>query len=349
MRQPSPGDAIENPLKGYGATVSRLMSRKNLWRAVRVVISVALIGYLLATANLGELSLMLRSWHAVYFAIAVLIGVLRNVVFAMRWRVTLGVSDIQVPFPTLIKFYFVGSFFNLFLPTALGGDVVRGYDLAVYSGKRMGAATSVLVERIVGFFALALITLLALLVGSRVIEDTAVTTVIFIVCLGYFALAAVVFNAKIMKRLVAMLQFIRLWDIGKRLDRMVDSLHAFSMHRAILWQCFVLSMICQVLGILAAYSLAWAINLKLAPVYFFMVLPMIWIITMVPLSINGLGVREGAFVFFFTKVGVSDSAALLLSFLNFSQMIVLGLVGGIIYLLGQVSSPVAATRRQSER
>jgi len=184
-------------------------------------------------------------------------------------------------------------------------------------------------------------------VGSSVIEDTAVTTVILVVCLGYFALAIIVFNAKIMKRLVAMLQFIRLWDIGQRLDRMVDSLHAFTSRRAILWQCFVLSMICQVLGILAAYSLAWAINLKLAPVYFFMVLPMIWIITMVPISISGLGVREGAFVFFFAKVGVSDSAALLLSFLNFSQLIVLGLMGGIVYLLSQVS-PFGAARQKSE-
>jgi uncharacterized protein (TIRG00374 family) len=327
------------------------MSRKNLWGAIRVLISVALIGYLLATANLGELFAMLRSWHAIYFVIAVLIGVLRNVIFAVRWKVTLGVSGIQVPFPTLIKFYFVGTFFNLFLPTALGGDVVRGYDLAVYSGKRMGAATSVLVERIVGFFALAFIALLALLVGStvgsRVIEDATVTTVILVACLSYSALAMMVFNARIMKGLVGMLQFIKLWDIGERLGRLVDSLHAFTAHKMVLWQCFVLSVICQVLGILAAYSLAWAINLKLAPVYFFMVLPMIWIITMVPISISGLGVREGAFVFFFTKVGVSDAAALLLSFLNFSQLIVLGLMGGIVYLLSQVS-PVGAARRKSE-
>jgi uncharacterized protein (TIRG00374 family) len=331
----------------------KLMSKKNLWGATRVLISVALIGYLLGTANLGALFAMLRSWDATYFVVAVLLGALRNVVFAYRWKVTLGVSGIQVPFPTLIKFYFVGTFFNLFLPTALGGDVVRGYDLAVYSGKRMGAATSVLVERIVGFFALAFIALLALLVGSRVgsrvIEDATVTTVILVACLSYFALAIIVFDARVMKRLVAMLQFIRLWGIGKRLDRMVESLHAFTAHKMVLWQCFILSMICQVLGILGAYSLAWAINLKLAPVVFFVVLPMIWIITMVPLSINGLGVREGAFVFFFTKVGVSDSAALVLSFLNFSQMIVLGLGGGIIYVLGQVSSPIGATRQQSER
>ena len=337
-----------NSIRGYLAIAPKWISRKNALGALRVLISIVLIGYLLATANLGELFATLKSWNAIYFLIAVLLGVLTNVVFAYRWKTMLVVSGIKVSFLTLIKFYFVGTFFNLFLPTALGGDVVRGYDLAMHSGKRMGAVTSVLVERIVGFFALAFIALLALLLGSGTIKDTAVTTVILIACLGYFTLTTLVFNAKIMKRLVAMLRFIKLWDMGERLDRMVDSLHAFTAHKAILWQCFALSLICQTLTILAGYSLALAINLKLPPIYFFMVLPVIWIITMVPLSINGLGVREGAFVFFFTKLGVSDSAALLLSFLTLSRTLALGLIGGIIYLLGQVS-PIVATWQKSER
>lgn len=344
----NPGNDMENSLKACLTAMPKLISRKNAFGVLRVLISVALIGYLLATANLGELFAMLKSWNASYFVIAVLLGVLRNVMFAYRWKVTLTVSGLKASFPTLVKFYFVGTFFNLFLPTALGGDVVRGYDLARHSGKRMGAVTSVLVERIVGFFALASIALLALLFGHGAIGNPAVTTIILLVCLGYFALATIVFNARVMKRLVALLKFITLWDIGGRLNRMYDSLHAFTAHKTILWQCFVLSIICQTLAILAAYSLALAINLELAAVYFFMVLPMIWIITMVPLSINGLGVREGAFVFFFTRVGVSDPAALLLSFLNFSQMMALGLIGGIIYLLGQVS-PRAASRQKSER
>lgn len=304
------------------------------------------MGYLLATANFGELFATLKSWNAVYFLCAVLLGVVTNVIFAYRWRITLTVSGVKVSLLTLVKFYFVGTFFNLFLPTALGVDVVRGYDLAMHSGKKMEAVTSVLVEKIVSFFALAFIALLALMLSSRTIKDATVTTVILIACLGYFTLAAIVFNAKVMNRLVAMLKFIKPWDISKRLDRMVDSLHAFTAHKAILWQCFALSIICQTLTILAGYSLALAINLKLPPIYFFMVLPMIWIIMMVPLSINGLGVREGAFVFFFTRLGVSDSAALLLSFLTLSRRIALGLIGGIIYLLGQVS-PIAVTQQRA--
>jgi len=328
---------MENSIKGYLAKVPKLISRKNAFGGLRALISITLIGYLLTKANLSQLFAMLKSWNAVYYLVGLLLGVLRNVIFAYRWKITLAVSGIEVSFPRLINFYFVGAFFNLFLPTALGGDVVRGYDLAMHSGKRMGAVTSVLVERIVGFFALAFIALLALLPGKNMMGNAAATTVIFIACLGYFALTIIVFNAKVMKRLVALFKFVTLWDIGERLDRMYDSLHAFTAHKAILWQCFVLSIICQTLAILAAYSLALAIDLKLAPIYFFMVLPMIWIITMIPLSINGLGLREGAFVFFFTRVWVSDSAALLLSFLSFSQMILLGLMGGSIYLSGVVN------------
>jgi uncharacterized protein (TIRG00374 family) len=332
---------VEKSSEGHLTAAPKLGSKRILFRALRAVISVALVGYLLATIDLGELFATLKSWNAVYFLVAVFLGVLRNVVLAYRWRTTLVVSRIQIPFLTLVKFYFVGAFFNLFLPTALGGDVVRGYDLAMYSGRRMGAVTSVLIERIVGFFALACIALLALLLGSSEINDTTVTPIILVVCLGYFALTIIMFNVKVMKRLVGILKFIKLWSVGERLDRMYDSLSAFTAHKTILWQCLALSIVGQTLTILAAYSLALAINLRLAPVYFFMVLPMIWIITMVPLSINGLGLREGAFVFFFTKVGVSDSDALLLSFLNLSQMVALGLIGGIIYLLGQVIPPLA--------
>jgi uncharacterized protein (TIRG00374 family) len=336
-----------NSLKVRLTTLPQWISRKNAFGALRLSVSVALIGYLLTTANLGELVAMIKSWNTLYFAIAVLLSILRNAIFAYRWKITLTVSGIQAAFPTLVKFYFIGAFFNLFLPTALGGDVVRGYNLAMHSGRRMGAVTSVLVERIIGFFALASIALLALLLGSRVIQDPTVTTVILIACLGYFALVMLTFNAKIMKRLVARFEPIKLWDFGERVERMYNSLYAFTAHKAILWQCFVLSITCQTLAILAAYSLALAINLKLAPVYFFMILPMIWIITMVPLSINGLGVREGSFVFFFSRVGVSDSAALLLSFLNFSQLLVLGLMGGMIYLLEQAAS-IRAIRQKSE-
>ena len=344
----SSGDDMAGSIKGCQAAASKLVTKKRLLGTLRVLVSVALLGYLLATTDLGDLLGLLRSWNGMYFVVAVLLGALRNVIFAYRWKVALSVMGIDVPLGTLIKFYFVGTFFNLFLPTALGGDVVRGHDLAVYSGKRVGAATSVLMERIVGFLALAFIALVALLLGSRVIQDPQVTRIILFVCLGYVVLVIVVFNARIMKRLTAMLRFIKWFDIGRRLDRVCDSLHAFTTYKGVLCQCLVLSLICQTLAILAAYSLALAINLQLAPIYFFMVLPIIWVVTMIPVSINGLGLREGAFVFFFTKVGVSDSSALLLSFLNFSQTIVLGVTGGTIYLLGQVF-PVLTTWQKVER
>jgi uncharacterized protein (TIRG00374 family) len=316
-----------------------LISRKSVFWALRIIISAGLIGYLLATANLGEMFVKIKSCHVSFFLFSLLIGILRNVIFAYRWGVLLTGSEIKVPFITLVKFYFGGSFFNLLLPTTLGGDVVRGYDLATHSNKKMDAASSVLAERIIGSFALIFIALFALLFGRKRIENTQVINVVLIVCISYFALAIIVFNARIMKRLIALFKFGSFWKIGKRLDRMYGSLCRFFADKMILGLCFVLSIVCQTLTMVAVYLLALAINLKLPLVYFFMILPMIWIVTMVPLSINGLGVREGAFVFFFTEVGVSGSSALLFSFLNLSRMIVLGLICGTIYLVAQMPLP----------
>jgi len=316
-----------------------LISRKSAFWALRIIISAVLIGYLLATVNLSEIFVKIKSCHVSFFLFSLLLGFLRNVIFAYRWRVLLTGSGIKVPFITLIKFYLGGTFFNLFLPTTLGGDVVRGYDLAIHSEKKMDAASSVLAERIIGSFALIFIALFALLFGQNMIENTQVINVVLIVCISYFAFVIIVFNARIMKKLIVLLKVNSLWNIGKWLDRMYSSLRTFFADKVILGLCFALSIVCQTLTILAVYLLALAINLKLPLIYFFMILPMIWIVTMVPLSLNGLGVREGAFVFFFTEVGVSGSSALLFSFLNLSRMIVLGLICGTIYLFAQMPLP----------
>lgn len=323
-----------------------MISRKNTLQSLRILISVLLIGYLLATVDLGELLTVLKSLNIGYFLASVFSGFLHNVIFAYRWKIIIARSGIQVPFLTLIKFYFGGAFFNLVLPTALGGDLVRGYDLAIHSGKKMDAAASVLTERIIGFSALISIALFALLFGHSMIDNPIVTIVILIVCISYFILVIIVFNARIIKKLTSVFKFITIWNIGKRIEKMQRSLRAFTASKAVLCQCFALSIICQIIMILAGYLLALAINLRLPVVYFFMILPMIWVITMFPLSINGLGVREGSYVFFFTKVGVSNSMALLLSFLAISRIIILGLIGGVIYLAGQIPLPYKKSTKE---
>ncbi len=239
------------------------MAKQNVFRVLRIIVGLGLIGYLLATTDLGELMVVLRAWRGEYFVLAVLLGLLRNVVFSYRWKVTLSASGIKVSLVTLLRLYFVGAFFNLFLPTALGGDVVRGYGLVRRLEEKLNAVTSVLVERIVGFFALVCIALLALFLGHQVIQEVSVTTFIITLCLAYFILALLILDNRVMSWLVARAQPIRFWNFGARLQQGYAVLRQFTGHKAMLGQSFLLSLVSQTLAILAIWCLALTISLNL--------------------------------------------------------------------------------------
>jgi len=274
-----------------------------------------------------------------------LLGISLNFILSYRWKILLPINQVNVSFLRLVRLYFVGSFYNLFLPTSLGGDVVRGYGLAVYTGKKMSALTSILMERMIGFLSLMIVAIFALVLSGLVKSDPAVAASVIILCVGYFIFMAVIFSEKIMKKIIPLFKSTRFITLSNQLHRLVDSIQMFKKNKVVLLKSFLLSVICQILAILAIYLLALSIHLKLSPIHFFIIIPMIWILIMIPISMNGLGIREGSFVFFFTRIGVQDTTALLLSFLVLSVKIIIGLAGGIIYITDQLINMQTSKKR----
>jgi len=310
--------------------------KKYLLTVLRIAVGLGLIAYLLITADLGEFVILMRSWRVEYFVVAVLLGLLRNVTFAYRWRATLSAGGVKVPLLKLIRLYLVAGFFNLVLPTALGGDVVRGYGLVSRLDDKLSAATSVLVERIIGLLTLTCVALTSLLLGGDVMGLSS-GPLLWILAGTLIGIVVIVLalDAPMVGRAVGRIRSVGPWEVGPPFQRVYVALRQFVEQRRRLWPCFLLSIISQVLAILAIWALASAISLDVAPLYFFIVVPMIWVVTMIPVSVNGLGLREGAYVFFFARAGVSESAALLLAFLDVGRLLALGLVGGVVYVFGQ--------------
>ncbi|NQT37216.1 MAG: flippase-like domain-containing protein, partial [Planctomycetes bacterium] len=96
---------------------------------------------------------------------------------------------------------------------------------------------------------------------------------------------------------------------------------------------FLISVVYQTVGIVCTYLVGLSLGLNVPLGYYFVSVPIIWLLTMLPIAINGIGVREGGFVLFFTAAGASTADALLLSFLTFAQLLLIGLFGGVLYLV----------------
>ena len=298
---------------------------------LRIVLSFGLIGLLLTRLSLNDLILTLRSIGIFPFFLALSLLLVRVIVSSYRWKVMIAVKDIHISLRALISYYFVGIFFNLLLPTTLGGDVARGYKLSIYSKKKIDSATSVLMERFIGLSTLLIISLASLLYNFKYIKDTKVTFIVFGVSAAYFLFFGVLFSEVTVRKIESITKTFAFWNLGDKISRFYNSLHTFIDDKPVLAKTFGLSVIYQVVGIFAVFLLSQSIGLDISLVYFLTIMPIIFVITMIPVSIGGLGIREGSFVFFLTREGVSTVNALSLSLLFYAQIIIIGIIGAIIY------------------
>jgi hypothetical protein len=230
-----------------------------------------------------------------------------------------------------------GSFFSNFLPTPVGGDLARMYEISRRSGiAGTHSVSTVLLDRLVGLISLALTALLALIVGYHYIAEQAVTVSVLGTFLGLTLAWWLFFNPKFLGhfRWVFSLPLVNRTEV--RACRLYRSLHVFYARPRLLVYTVLVSLVAQAVEILSVVLIARSLDIHASPVYFFIFLPIIWIVTMLPFSIGGLGLREGAFAFFFGLIGVSSSEAIAMSLLVYSCLICTGGLGGLIFLQGTV-------------
>ena len=267
------------------------------------------------------------------YVIAALIILIRPFVASYRWHIILGISKIRVSLLRLFYWYMIASFFNMFLPTALGGDVVRIYELASYSSQKADAAASVLMERILGFMAMIGMAVVALFISTQARQNPTIYMGVLAVSVVYILFLIALFHHTFCLAIINLFKRIGLIGIRDKLRHGYTALYSLQNHHRSLGLAFVASVIFQIIAIICIYLVGSSLHINVPISYYFLSVPIIWLLTMLPISINGMGVREGGFVLFFTAAGISHTNALLLSFLSFSLLIIMSLIGGIFYMM----------------
>lgn len=296
---------------------------------LKIVVSGLCIGYLgfrygrdaAFRETLGRLS-------PVAFAVALGVLGLGLVLSALRWKVLLAAAGVPLPLGRSIRLYFLGYFFNFFLPTTVGGDVARalgfgrGTPLAVVGG-------SILVERLLGFGCLLAIGLTAsLAVASLAVARNALLLATAIYVAGVVVLLLVPLpETRARGRLGRLLGGLR---------RTALEVRAYGFHPRALAAGLGLSLGWQLALVAANGVLSRGLG-GIAPLGSLAALvPVVQAITMIPVSVGGLGVREMGYEFFFRTAGydAAGGVALGVGFLGVS--IALALIGGVVYLVAPI-------------
>lgn len=298
---------------------------------MRISITLVLLIFLFSRTDMQQLiSVVLRS-EPHYLLAALFLFFVLNVLVFVRWLILLRGRNVIVHPLRLFLSYLVSLFFNLIFPSTIGGDTVRTLDISKHTGEHSSSIlASVILDRASGFFGLVTVLIFSLFFGYKVFNDASIlwATGILIVLVGVFM--AMMFSTRCFHFCVKWIPFPR---IKAYLQKMQAQMKAYQGRRGVLWAAWLLSCAGHV-GLSVMY--AWvgtALGLNVPFVYFLIFVPMITAFSSLPFSVGGLGIRDAAAVFVFSKVGVARESAFAMSLANFGFMLVIGVLGALSYVL----------------
>ena len=276
----------------------------------------------------GALTDLQWGWLPLIYALLLF----NTAISAWKWQQLLRADDVRVPLRSLLVSYLIGTFFNLFLPSSIGGDSYRVVDASRHGGAAKSFA-SVFADRLTGFLALAIWGLVfSAIVWSRLPDKR----ILWLPVLIFGLMAGLVFAVVQRTWLVAIWQALRLHRLRKLdafLHRFLDSLAGYRANGGLLARVFGTSLLFQMLAIVIIFCISQALNWPVAFIYFCIFVPLITLGEALPISIFGIGVRDSLYVFFFAQAGASREQALSLALVYVLITLVYSLLGGALFLL----------------
>ncbi len=301
---------------------------------IKLAVTLALYAFIFYRLDTGRVLEHLASVDAVYLAASVLVYSVGQLSSAYRWFLMLHPVRLYAPFLRLAGFYFIGMFFNFFLPTAVGGDAVKAVLLSRETGSPARATVSVFMERNVGLAALLTTALVASWLAPPVrLLGLSLPAIAMGLFAAFVALNLLIFNRRaysLVDRIASVTPLARAWPGTSAL---YAALTPYLRAPRTLLATLALSFLFQAIVITVVFLNARALRLTFPVSVLAVFVPLISLGAMLPLSINGLGVRDALYLLLFARLGTPPDAAVSLALLYLAVTIVSSLPGGLIYLL----------------
>ncbi|GAB4371895.1 MAG: lysylphosphatidylglycerol synthase transmembrane domain-containing protein [Calditrichia bacterium] len=306
--------------------------RKFLYYSFRIVVSVGLLAYLIHLADFNKIIAAFE--HLSVFPLLLAMGafLVTVVVLTLRWQLLTNAYGLVASYARLFVFYFIGFFFNNFLPTSIGGDLARAYYLGQTSRDKAASLGTVFLERVIGLLATLFLATISLFWLMGTFNSNRI--IYFTTFLGFLIafFLAMVMSRRLYRRFHKLISKVTFYRIGERITRVLDTLHFYRDKKVILISTFLISIGAQLVLILMNYILSTALGIEQVSLgHFFLIVPITFMFSLLP-SINGIGVRDSGYILLLGKYGVDPAHAISLSFLVMALPMLVSLVGGFFFL-----------------
>jgi hypothetical protein len=309
--------------------------RQALIWSLKILISGGLLYLLLRRVDLARLWQTARTASLPGLALALLLYLAMIFVASWRWWLLARAQHLALSFKELVSSYLIATFFNNFLPSNIGGDVIRIRDTAKAAGSKTLATTIILVDRGIGLMGLIFVAA----VGSTTAAQLSPTLgpigpgILWgVLVLSIAVSAPAVMMPHGVAALLRPLRALHQEWFEERITKLTDALAKFRDAPQALGACFVGAILVQ--GVLVGFYaiIAWSLHLHVPIAHLAIVVPISFIVQMLPVSVNGFGVREATFGFYFTRLGLPLEGALALSFVSAVLIMIFSTTGAVALL-----------------
>jgi glycosyltransferase 2 family protein len=277
--------------------------------------------------------------HPVAMAVSLALMGATLILGVVRWRMVLEVQGLHLPLRRATGISFVAHFFNSFLLGSTGGDLMKAYYAARETHhKKTEAVVTVFVDRLIGLWALLLFAAVMMLPNAPLLlrHDalSAPSLLILLMLAALSVVLSVAFWGGVSRRFPQARHWLRKLPKGELIERSLDSCRQFGKHRRFLLKTVAMSVVINIVWVLQIMVLAAGLGLNISPMALFVIVPVIFCISALPITPSGLGVRENLFVLMLAipEIGVPKTSALSLSLLAYASSLCWSLVGGVVYL-----------------
>jgi glycosyltransferase 2 family protein len=292
-------------------------ARRHVLTALKIVVSIVLLTILFSRIDGARLWASVRQASIVWLVAALVIYLLNVLTSVWRWRLLLHTQEIDLSHRTLLGSFLVALFFNNFLPSNIGGDVIRIRDTAKVAKSKTLATTVILVDRVIGLMGLVLVAASGATIGAGLAGHVPSPIWPSWLWAGFFIAmmvsAPAVLSPAGVGRLLQPLTVLHPEWVGDRIDNVTTALARFRARPSAMLSCFGGAVFVQASIVLFYVAVAAALHIQVTMWDLAVIVPLSLIVQMLPVSVNGFGVREATFSVYFTRIGLPLESGLLVS------------------------------------
>jgi glycosyltransferase 2 family protein len=307
-------------------------------KIITTAISLGFIIFLLRIVDFQEIYQQLRHLSGTFIILSLLYYTICQWLSCIRWQIILKAYGYNVSMKVLLSSYFSGMFLNTFLPSSIGGDMYRVYVVARFSQNMEASFASVFIERITGIFALLGIAFFSLPAAFQWIKNWNVIWLL----LGCTAILSLVVLLILSPRVLMWVKpFLNKLKANNLVDKFIKIqliLIKFVHYRKYLALSLILSFLLQLMIIYYYYLISEQLNIPILYWQLLIFVPIVVVVTLLPISLGGLGIKEGVLAYLFVQINLSVEQAVLLSLTVMTLGLILSLPGGIILLFDSVNN-----------